>query len=133
MRLRQLLHWFRQIDAWLVVPAIGIVVFGELTHIPIAQDLEIDVWDKALHFIAYFGLALMTTIAVRADRRALWWAVGLILLGGVLEFVQGRTGRDFDLWDEVANSWGVVSGLALAWIVIRLMKSRNLVEDPAPD
>lgn len=127
MSLRALLHRFRQIDAWLLPPAIVIVIFGELTHVPIAQDLEIHIWDKALHFTAYFGLAVMTTIAVRADRRALWWALGLIALGGALEIIQGMTGRDADILDELANTLGVLTGLGLSWVGIALLKARGLL------
>jgi VanZ family protein len=100
-----------------------------LTHLPIPQDLEIKVWDKALHFTAYFGLAAMTTIAVRADRRALWWAVGLIALGGALEIIQGMTGRDADIFDELTNTLGVLTGLAIGWAGVAFLKARKLVED----
>jgi VanZ family protein len=124
---RKLLHLIRQIDAWLVWPALAVVIFGELTHLPIPQDLEIKVWDKALHFTAYFGLAAMTTIAVRADRRALWWALGLIALGGALEIIQGMTGRDADILDELANTLGVLTGLGLCWAAIALLKARGLL------
>ena len=133
MTLRQLLHWFRQIDAWLVVPAIIFVIWGELTHVNLAYDLEIDVWDKALHFTAYFGLALMATIAVRGRRRAIWYALGLIALGGILEILQGLTGRDADIWDEVANTLGVLAGAAIAWAGIALLRARKLVEDKDAD
>jgi len=131
MTLRKLLHWFRQIDVWLVAPAIAVVVFGELTHVPVMQKLDVDVWDKALHFTAYFGLAVMTTIAVRADRRALWWALGLVALGGVLEIVQGMTGRDADIFDELANTLGVAAGLGIVWAGITLLKAGRII-DPEP-
>jgi VanZ family protein len=127
MSLRALLHRLRQIDAWLLPPAIAVVIFGELTHLPIVNVLEVHVWDKALHFTAYFGLALMATIAVRADRRALWWALALVLMGGTLEIVQGMTGRDADIFDELANTIGVVTGLGLAWTGITLLQARGLL------
>lgn len=130
MLLRKLLHWFRQIDAWLVVPAVALVIWGELTTHHIAAELEINVWDKALHFTAYFGLALMTTIAVRARPViALWLAFGLIVMGGVLEIVQGLTGRDASIWDETANTLGVLTGTGLAWAGIAFLRARKLVED----
>jgi VanZ family protein len=129
LNLRRLLHWFRQFDSWLIPPALVLVVWGELTHSRLPAELLPHVWDKALHFTAYFGLALMTTIAVRADRRALWWALGLILLGGILEIVQGATGRDADIFDEMANILGVLTGSSLAWTGIALLKTRGLVDD----
>jgi len=133
MSFRQILHWFRQIDAWLVAPAVLFVVWGELTHVNLAADLEVDLWDKALHFTAYFGLALMATIAVRARRRAIWYALGLVALGGALEVVQGMTGRDADIWDEAANTLGVLSGALLAWAGIAVLRARKLVEDRYED
>lgn len=134
MSLRQILHWFRQIDAWLVVPAIAAVIWGELAHSALIATLEFDIWDKALHFTAYFGLALMATIAVRAKpQRFVWWALGLIVLGGALEIVQGMTGRDADIWDETANTLGVLAGTAVAWAGIAFLRARKLVEDKDAD
>jgi VanZ family protein len=129
MRLRELLHRLRQLDMFLVAPAIVVVIFLELTHIPVARDLDINFWDKGLHFTAYAGLALMTTIAVRADRRAIWWAVGLAALGGILEIVQGMTGRDCDIYDELANTLGVLAGLGVGWAGIALLKMRRYLSD----
>jgi len=130
MTLRKLLHWFRQIDAWLVVPAILFVMWGELTHSHLAVIIEVHVWDKAVHFTAYFGLSLMTTIAVRARPvRAMWLAFALIAMGGALEIVQGMTGRDADIWDEVANTLGVLAGTGLAWAGIAFLRARRLVDD----
>ena len=127
MSLRNLLHQARRLIAWLVPPALAVVIFGALTHDNVLGALEIHVWDKALHFTAYFGLCLMTTVAVRADRRALWWATGLIALGGALEILQGMTGRDADIFDEVANTLGVLTGLGLGWAGIGLLRLRNLI------
>ena len=53
----------------------------------------------------------------------------MILLGGVLEILQGFTGRDPDIFDVVANSLGALAGTggggALCWIALR---GRALVE-----
>jgi VanZ family protein len=123
----------RLIDAWLILPAILVVVYGELTHDRLVDVVTFGIWDKALHFTAYFGLCLMTTIATRANRRALWWALGLVLMGGMLEILQGMTGRDADIFDELANTIGVTTGLALGWAGIGLLKARKLVEEGRPE
>jgi VanZ family protein len=125
---RRILHQARLIDSWLVAPALLFVIYGELSHSHGVDLLESYFWDKALHFTAYFGLCLMTTIAVRADRRALWWAVGLVALGGALEIIQGFTGRDADIFDELANTLGVVSGLGIGWAGVAYLKARALVD-----
>jgi VanZ family protein len=129
MDIRLLLHRFRRLVAYALAPAVLLVIYGELTHSNIAETLEIHAWDKALHFTAYFGLALMATIAVRGDRRALAWMLGFIALGGILELVQGATGRDADVWDEVANTLGAVSGYAVARIGVAILRARRLIEE----
>ena len=133
MNLRRLLHLARRIDSWLVAPALLFVIYGELTHDRFVGALAAHFWDKSLHFTAYFGLCLMTTIAVRANRKAVWWAIGLVVLGGVLEIVQGLTGRDADIFDELANTLGVLVGLAVGWVGVTLLKTRKLVGDDSPD
>lgn len=130
MNLRRLLHLVRQIDVWLVPPAIVFVIYGELSHDHLVALLTFGIWDKALHFTAYFGLCLMTTIAVRAVKPAVfWWAIGLVAMGGALEIVQGMTGRDADIFDELANTLGVLTGMAVGWAGVAYLKARKLVED----
>jgi VanZ family protein len=132
VNLRDLLHQLRRLDVWLIPPAFLVVIAGELVHSPVLGRLEAHVWDKALHFTAYFGLALMTTVAVRADRRSLWWMLALIAMGGALEIIQGMTGRDADIYDELANTLGAVTGMALGFIGIALLKRWRILEDKTP-
>ena len=128
MNFRKLLHQVRRIDSWLVAPALLLVIYGELSHDQVAGFLESHVWDKALHFSAYFGLCLMTTIAVRANRMAILWAAGLVVLGATLEIIQGFTGRDADIFDEFANTLGVVCGLGVGWAGVAYLRARKLVD-----
>ena len=128
MNLRRLLHLFRQFVAWMTGPALLVVIWGELTPHPLPPGME-NIWDKWLHFTAYFGLALMGTIALRADRRAVWWCLTMVVLGGGLEIVQSMIGRDAELGDEIANTLGVLAGWSIAYSGIALLKSRKLVED----
>lgn len=102
-------------------PAVAVVVWGEL--LPSGDGPQI--WDKLLHFTAYFGLAGIATVALGGGRRALWAMLGLIVLGGVLEIVQGMTGRDMSVWDEVANTIGAVSGFIAARIYLALLEVRR--------
>jgi VanZ family protein len=128
LNFRRILRQARRVDSWLIAPALLFVIYGELSHDKLATLLESYFWDKSLHFTAYFGLCLMTTIAVRANRRALWWAAGLVLLGGALEIIQGLTGRDADIFDEFANTLGVVSGLGVGWAGVAYLRARKLVD-----
>ena len=120
---------------WLFWPAVAVVIWGELS--PNGGSV-FHVWDKALHFTAYFGLAGITFVALWATRakpwsRMLWPAFGLVLLGGVLEIVQGYVGRDMSFWDEVANTLGVGAGDLAGWAFVALIAPRRLVEAGPPD
>ena len=110
----------RILARYLFWPALIFVGWGELTHSPPAFTAHF--WDKSLHFTAYFGLAAMATLAL-GPRRILYWALlGLVALGGVLEIMQQLTGRDGDIFDELANTLGVLCGAGLACGFIRLLR-----------
>ena len=81
-----------------------------------------ELWDKAVHFIAYFGLAGLALLALRPGRRAIWATLAIMAMGGVLEIVQGMVGRDASWGDALANSLGAITGCALGWVIVRLME-----------
>ena len=128
----KLLRSLQNLSLWLFWPAVALITWGELAPHP--PDLSsILVWDKAQHFTAYFGLAAMATMVLGVNRRLVWAVLGVILLGGALEILQGYTGRDPDIFDFVANTLGALSGTAigiLCWIALR---GRVLVDRTAPD
>jgi len=108
--------------AILFLPALAGVIGGELAP---PSTNGIPIWDKALHFTAYFILSLLATLSLEA-RRATFLAVGsLIVLGGVLEIVQGFIGRDMELGDEIANTLGALAGAAVAWAILMAVNSRR--------
>lgn len=110
---------------WLFWPAVAVVVWGELFATPGQTPL---VWDKLLHFTAYFGLSGLAFVALAGrTRRSVWAALGLVAMGGVLEIVQGMTGRDLSLYDEMANALGVLAGLGVGWIYLALLGGVRLV------
>jgi VanZ family protein len=98
------------------IPALAVVIWGELK--PGHGDLE--TWDKALHFTAYFGLAAIAAVALGTSRQAIGAAVGLAAFGGVLEIVQGFVGRDAEWGDALANALGTCAGLAAGLLVVHL-------------
>ena len=92
------LKLLQNLSLWLFWPGVALVAWGELTPHP--PDLSsILAWDKAQHFIAYFGLATMATMVLGLNRRLALAILGVILLGGALEILQGYTGRDPDIFD----------------------------------
>jgi len=107
------LPWVRRAGAWLFIPALAVVAWGELTPHP--PHLEGPwAWDKADHFTAYFGLALLASLAWGLRRSLPLVVLGVILLGGALELLQAVTGRDAEWLDELANGLGAVCGGGLA-------------------
>ena len=108
---------FSRWSAILLLPAWASVIGGELG--PSAGEPHL--WDKALHFTAYFVLSALAVMALAASKRALWAMLGLIVMGAVLEAVQGMIGRDMSALDELANSLGVIGGAATAWAITALL------------
>jgi VanZ family protein len=119
---RPWLHAARIADVILFYPALLLVIWGELTPRP-AEVIE-GYNDKLLHFIAYFGLAAIAAIAVRRRKAAILAALGLIVLGGILEIIQGFVGRDMSLYDEFANTLGVVVGGFAARAIVEPLRRR---------
>ena len=122
---RPLLHAARIADEILFYPALGLVIWGELTgNEPHILDLFGPINDKVLHFLAYFGLAAMAGTGFKTRKTVLLASLGLIVLGGVLEIVQGFTGRDMSFYDELANSAGVITGAVLARGIIEPLRKQ---------
>jgi VanZ family protein len=123
------LPWVRRAGAWLFWPALAVVAWGELTpHPPKLAEL---LWDKAEHFIAYFGLTLLASLAWGLRRSLVWVLAAMVALGGALEILQSFVGRDAEWGDFLANDLGALAGLVLA--VIYLAVPRRLVAGARPD
>ncbi len=87
--------------------------------IPSAHAIQLVPWDKAEHFIAFYGLAGLA-VAAFPRRNLLLIAVLLSVFGGLIEVVQGLSvvHRDRDFWDWVADTIAIASVLApmlLVW------------------
>ncbi len=87
--------------------------------IPPQHALQLVPWDKAEHFIAFYGL---TGLAAAAFPRQKLLLIALLLsgFGAFIEFVQGlpMVHRDRDFWDWVADSVAIAAALApmlLVW------------------
>jgi VanZ family protein len=124
------LPWVRRAGALFFWPAVAVVVWGELTPHPPAMAALM--WDKAEHFIAYFGLTLLASLAWGLRRSLTLVLAGIIALGGALEIIQSFVGRDAEWGDFFANSLGAMTGLGVA-VVYLLVPRRRLVVAGAPD
>ena len=124
------LPWTRRAGALLFWPAVAVVVWGELTpHPPGVAAL---LWDKAEHFIAYFGLSLLASLAWGLRRSLIFVFAAVVALGGALEILQSFVGRDAEWGDFFANDLGALAGLGTA-VVYLLIPRRRLVVAAAPD
>lgn len=99
--------------------AVACVVVASLLP---ARDLpDLQVSDKIEHIVAY---ALLAAGAVQLFARRLSWAVVcvlLVLMGIGLEYLQAamKLGRMLDRADALANTLGVLIGLASAFTPLR--------------
>ncbi len=98
---------------WAMVAAI---VFGSVMHAP--PSLGFEQGDKLEHLGSY-GVVMFWFCQLYAARRArTGYALGFVLLGVALEFVQGWLGyRDFEVADMLADAAGVALGWGAALIV----------------
>ena len=72
-------------------------------------------------------------VALNGRRHAVWAVLGLVVLGGALEILQGFTGRDPDIYDELANTLGAFTGGTAGWLLMWAL-GRNLPSvGPDPD
>lgn len=106
-----LIHRLWLAVGWLVL---AVVLWGTLTPEPPGFiSPPVPQFDKFEHFGAFLFLNAWF-IAARPGRRG-WWLItpAFILLGGLIEIVQGWSGfRDGDWYDWYADSAGILLGAA---------------------
>lgn len=117
--MKSIATWSRRAAFWLFWPALALVIWGELTPHP--PHLEVEISDKLLHFLAYFGLSAIASAALRQRRMIVLAVLGLVVLGGALEIAQSFTGRDAEWLDEAANTLGAVTGALAGLLFLRLV------------
>ena len=89
------------------------------THLPLKLESEAPAGsDKAVHLIAYAGLAFLWAFRVSASRHFRWKDAGLIFLALAVfaaadELLQIPVGRHADVRDWVADCGGAVLGLLI--------------------
>jgi len=100
---------------WLTLGGLLIVLIWYLSLTPDPPDTFIENGDKIEHLLAY-GLLMgwFAQIYIQLKPR-LWLMLGFILMGVLLEVLQGMTGfRHYSYADMAANSTGVFIGLLLS-------------------
>lgn len=95
------------------------------------HGLNLEVNDKFGHGLAYFVLMVNGGLAF-GKRRYFYIAGGLFAFGLLIEFLQGMIpGRFSSFFDLVANSTGIVFGLAILFIfgqsILQLFKRIKLL------
>ena len=64
----------------------------------------------------------MAAAGFKRRRQVALASLGLIVLGGTLEIIQGFIGRDMSLLDEAANTIGVAVGGLTARVVVEALR-----------
>ena len=72
-------------------------------------------WDKAAHFMAFYGLTLLLFTAF-PRRRRLDLTVLAIFMGAATEVAQILAGRDGEIGDLCADALGALAVLAPVWL-----------------
>ena len=102
---------------WFSLAFTGLLALGVVSLVPVP---DLGGGDKFGHFFSYAMLSAFFSLLVE-QRKTLWRILlGLIAYGLLLEFLQGFTSyRSGDLADAVANSLGVMTGLAFYFSPLR--------------
>ena len=111
---------------WIAV-GIALILFVTITSIiTIPAPMKVFMLkDKVVHTLAYAGLMVWFSQIYRHDLTRLLLAVGLVLMGVGIEYLQGMTtSRQFDVMDMVANTSGVVLAWALAYTWVGTLLAR---------
>lgn len=99
--------------------SIGVTILLLMPIPEVAQEV-VPFSDKVAHLGVYALLSLLWVLVATQKKGAFktaFWLVFLILsaYGMVIEVVQGNfiASRSFDVWDIVANTFGIILGLLL--------------------
>lgn len=112
----------RPIRLAVFVAAVGVILYLSLApqkDIPVAAMF----WDKFEHAAAY---TILTFIGLVLSTHRRWMvALAVWIMGVGIEFIQAMMGlgRQGDWHDVVANSIGIVIGLAI-WAILRRFKPK---------
>lgn len=104
----------RIIARFCLVLAAGVCAIGMIGPFQGVEEALIP-WDKAAHFVAFYGLTTLLFLAF-PFRRRIDLACMAALAGAAIELAQAMSGRDADAGDILANSLGVCAVLGPTFI-----------------
>ena len=107
--------------AFVTLIAIMVLLLGPAT--PVELDPAYPSGDKIAHFVA-FGALLWTFGVLAPEQRRLVLALIAVLAGGLIEIIQGWTGRDAEWLDFAADVAGVATALGV-WAIWRNFQPRR--------
>ncbi|MEE9143102.1 MAG: VanZ family protein [Gammaproteobacteria bacterium] len=82
-----------------------------------SPQLHIGSYDKLMHVVTYLALTLWFVGMYQRSRYAVV-GFSMLLLGLVLELVQGRVGRSPEFGDLLADASGIAIALILGWSLV---------------
>ncbi|MEP7304314.1 MAG: VanZ family protein [Acidobacteriota bacterium] len=117
--------WLRHLGLWLPPLLYMAAIFFLSSESDPVPQVTTHVWDKALHFVEYGGLALLLCRGLRGE--GIGWTAALVMAlvatsayGASDEWHQSFTpGRSSDVRDWMADSLGAAIGLAATALVAR--------------
>ena len=114
MKFGRALKPFRRPWLWSGLWSLAIALVVVLSLVP-APDIDVPPGsDKFEHLLAYAALSAFAVQLYARWPSLLGAGLGLVLLGIGLEYAQGAltATREADRWDALANTLGVIAGLA---------------------
>lgn len=110
---------------WLAIGWLLVVAVFVLSLIPKPPTLDVPDGDKIGHLLAYACLMFWFGQLYWQRKVRLRYALGFVLMGIVIEFLQAFTpARSFELADMAADAIGVALGYALALTPLQLLLQR---------
>ena len=97
-----------------------LVVVLLLTLLPVPTMFELLGSDKVEHMLAFFTLAVLGGLGWPQARA--WLATALLVVGALIEVLQGTSliHRDMDVMDWLADAAGIMLGMALVGLMLRM-------------
>ena len=110
---------------WFALGVLAIAIGSVMPGKQLPSNLP---WDKALHFIGYFGLGFLARMG--SDKRPTWLLIiACIVFSLLIEVAQMFIpNRGFEWPDLLANGLGVLAGVFIAIPIKNVLKRRKLME-----